>query len=69
MMRKKAKKKKTAMKKTAAAPKKKGTSRGKNEQELNPAGVRKDISLMVEEEAALLARAVIDEGKKGQAGP
>lgn len=69
MMRKKAKKKKTAIKKTAAAPKKKGTPRGKNEQELNPAGVRKDISLMVEEEAALLARAVIDEGKKGQVGP
>ncbi len=69
MMRKKAKKKKTAIKKTAAAPKKKGTPQGKNEQELNPAGVRKDISLMVEEEAALLARAVIDEGKKGQVGP
>jgi hypothetical protein len=49
------------------AAKKKGKATGK--QELNPAEVWKDISLLVEGEAAKMAQAVIDEGKKGQLAP
>jgi len=59
MIKKKAKK--TAAKKTA-----KRKSPSKSKKQLNPAEVRKEISRMVESEATLLARAVIDEGKKGQ---
>jgi len=59
MIKKKAKGKK--IKKTA---KKKSAGKGKNE--FNPAEVRKDIAQMVDSEAATMARAVIDEGKKGQ---
>ena len=44
-------------------------SKGKNKNELNPAEVRKDISQMVKSEAATMAQAVIDEGKKGQLAP
>jgi hypothetical protein len=63
MIKKKAKGK-TAAKKTAR--KKSGS---KNSKEPNPAEVRKDISLMVEEQAAEMTRAVIEEGKKGQLAP
>ena len=63
MIKKKAKSK-AAAKKTA---KKKSLSKGKKE--LNPADVRKDISKMVKSEAATMAQAVIDEGKKGQLAP
>ena len=38
----------------------------KSKKELNPAGVRKNIAQMVECEAAKMAKAVIEEGKKGQ---
>jgi len=34
--------------------------------ELNPSAVRKDIAAKVEAEAGELAKAVIEEGKKGQ---
>jgi hypothetical protein len=63
MIKKKAKSKGT--KKKAA---KKSVSK-KSKKELNPAEVRKDISRMVESEAATMARAAIDEGKKGQLAP
>ncbi len=63
MIKKKAKKK-AAAKKTA-----KKKSGPKKDKQLNPAEVRKDISLMVEEEAATMAHAVIEEGKKGQLAP
>ena len=49
------------------AAKKSGAKKSKKE--LNPAEVRKDISRMVEEEAANMAQAAIDEGKKGQLAP
>jgi len=38
----------------------------KSKIELNPASVRKNIAQMVESQAATMAQAVIDEGKKGQ---
>jgi hypothetical protein len=60
MIKKKAKRA-TATKKTA---KKKSAKKGKKE--TNPAGVRKEVSKMVESEAVEMAQAVIDEGKKGQ---
>lgn len=63
MIKKKARNK-SATKKPA---KKKSLSKGKKE--LNPAEVRKDISQMVKSEAATMAQAVIDEGKKGQLAP
>jgi hypothetical protein len=62
MIKKKAKGKATK-KKTATKAKKSG---GKGTSELNPAEVRKDIAEMVKSEAALMAEAVIGEGKKGQ---
>jgi hypothetical protein len=58
------KKKATNKTSTEKAAKEKSSKKGK--QELNPRGVRKDISQMVESEATVMARAVIDEGKKGQ---
>jgi hypothetical protein len=64
MKKKRAKSKIAASSKTA---KKKGTS--KKQKETHPAEVRKDLSLMVESEAAEMAQAVIEEGKKGQLGP
>ena len=63
MIKKKAKKK-AAAKKSA---KKKGAAKAKKE--LNPAEVRKDIAKMVGTEAAVMAHAVIEEGKKGQLAP
>lgn len=60
MIKKKAKVKTVAKK----AGKKKGAR--KMGKEPNPAEVRKEISLMVESEAAVIAQAMIDEGKKGQ---
>lgn len=51
-----------ATKKKAAKTK----SVGKSKKELNPAEVREDIAQMVKSEAALMAEAVIGEGKKGQ---
>ena len=39
---------------------------GKSKKELNPAEVREGIAQMVKSEAALMAEAVIGEGKKGQ---
>jgi hypothetical protein len=62
MIKKKAKSK-TAAKKIA---KKKGTTKTEKEQELNPAEVRKEVSLMVQQEASTMAQAVIDDAKKGQ---
>jgi hypothetical protein len=64
MMNKKAKKSKPTAKKAA---KKKGASSQKKE--LNPAEVRKDISMLVEVDAKEMAQAVIVEGKKGQLAP
>ena len=61
MIKKKAKKKAAAAKKSAK--KKNGP---KKEKQTHPAEVRKDISLMVEEEATSMAKAVIDAGKAGQ---
>jgi hypothetical protein len=58
--------KKKAPHKTATEKAAKEKSSKKGKQELNPRGVRKDISQMVESEATVMARAVIDEGKKGQ---
>jgi hypothetical protein len=60
MIKKKAKGKRVAKK----SGKKEGAA--KKGKEPNPVGVRKEISLMVESEATVIARAVIDEGKKGQ---
>jgi hypothetical protein len=60
-MTKKKAKSKTATKTEA---KKKSSSNDKNQ--LNPAGVRKDISHMVESVAKVMAQAVIDVGKQGQ---
>jgi hypothetical protein len=51
---------------TAATTAAKKKSSGKGKKELNPADVRKDIAQMVDEQATLMAQAVIDEGKKGQ---
>lgn len=65
MIKKKAKSK-TAAKKTA---KKKGKAKSKKKQELHPAEVRKEVSQMVHQEAAEMAKAVIGEGKKGQLAP
>jgi hypothetical protein len=58
--------KKKAKSKIIQKPKPRNKNAGKGKQELNPAGVRKDISQMVESEATTMAQAVIDEGKKGQ---
>jgi len=41
----------------------------KSKQETNPAEVRKEVSGLVEAEATEMARAVIDEAKKGQLAP
>ncbi|MGO9086548.1 MAG: hypothetical protein ACLQBK_15070 [Candidatus Sulfotelmatobacter sp.] len=60
----KKKKSKAAAKKTA-----KKKSPAKTKQETNPAEVRKEVSKMVEAEAAEMAQAVIDEAKKGQLAP
>ena len=60
MIKKRAKSKSSA--KTAA--KKKHAK--KHKKDLNPAEVRKDIAQMVDSQAATMAQAVIDEGKKGQ---
>jgi hypothetical protein len=62
MTKKKAKAKSRAAAKNTAKKK----SSGKGKKELNPADVRKDIAQMVDEQATLMAQAVIDEGKKGQ---
>ena len=64
MKKKKAKKSKTAAKKTA-----KKSTKATETKELNPAQVLKDISALVEAEAAELAVAVIGEGMKGQLSP
>jgi hypothetical protein len=62
MIKKKGKSKgKAAAKKT---PKKKSAKKGRSN--FNPAEVLKDIAQMVDSEAAMMTRAVIDEGKKGQ---
>lgn len=58
-MTKKKGKRKTATKSANKSAAKKG-------KEPNPAGVRKAISLLVEEHAEKMAEAVINEGKKGQ---
>ena len=60
MIKKKAKSKSSA--KTAA----KKNHAKKDKKDLNPAEVRKDIAQMVDSQAATMAQAVIDEGKKGQ---
>jgi hypothetical protein len=64
-MKKKKAKSKTAAKKTA----KKKSTKATEAKELNPAQVLKDISALVEAEAAELAEAVIGEGMKGQLSP
>jgi hypothetical protein len=61
MIKKKAKK--TAARKIA---KKKVNATTKKEAEAHPAEVRKEVSLMVEEQAATMAQAVINKGKTGQ---
>lgn len=59
--------KKKAKSKTAGKTKtKEKTTRPRSKKELNPAGVRKDISRMVESHAGKMAQAVIDGGEKGQ---
>lgn len=63
-------KKKTAKKSKAAGKKPAKKSKTKTvKKELNPGQVLKDISAMIEEEASLIAAAVIGEGKKGQLSP
>jgi hypothetical protein len=62
MIKKKAKSK-TAAKKTG---KKKGEIKTKKEQEAHPAEVRKEVSQMITEEAAEMAKAVIGDARKGQ---
>jgi len=61
--------KKKARSKAAAKKTAKKKTLSKSKKELNPAEVRKDISQMVKSEAATMAQAVIDEGKKGQLAP
>jgi hypothetical protein len=58
-------KKKAKGKKTAKKTKRRGTRKAASK-ELNPSAVRKDIAAKVKAEAGELAKAVIDEGKKGQ---
>jgi len=58
--------KKKAKSKTVAKRAAKTTSPRRRGKELNPAEVRKDIEQMVDSSAALMVKAVIDEGKKGQ---
>ena len=53
-------------KSTTATGKRKNVGSRKSKKEMNPAEVRKDIAQMVDSEAAKMAQAVIDEGKKGQ---
>jgi hypothetical protein len=67
MTKKKANRKATAKSTAKRTTNKKSSAKGKTE--LNPAEVRKDISKMVQSEAATMAQAVIDEGKKGQLAP
>jgi len=56
--------KRAAKKKNAA---KKAAKKGKrSKKELHPDEVRKDISLMVEAEAAAMAQAALEQGKQGQ---
>jgi hypothetical protein len=64
MTKKKAKSNKPAAKKAA-----KRKPRRKAKKELNPAEVRKNISMLVESQAKLMAAAVIDSGMKGQLAP
>ncbi|HXJ90787.1 MAG TPA: hypothetical protein VMS18_28515 [Candidatus Binatia bacterium] len=64
MKKKTAKKGKAVDKKTAKKSRKKAVKK-----ELNPGQVLKDISLLIEEEASEIAKAVIGEGKKGQLTP
>jgi hypothetical protein len=59
-------KSKTAVKKAAKA---KTSSASKKKNEKNAAEVRQDIAVMVQSEAATMARAVIDLGKTGQLAP
>jgi len=61
------KKKTTKGSKTAKKTAKK--SHGKVKRETNPAEVRKEVAKMVEADAAEMAQAVIEEGKKGQLAP
>jgi hypothetical protein len=63
-MTKKKRKSKTPAKKTA---RKKSPAKAK--QETNPAEVRKEVSKLVAAEAPVMAKAVIDEAKKGQLAP
>jgi hypothetical protein len=58
-------KKKRKSKSIPKTAKKKKNAR-KHKKDLNPAEVRKDIAQMVDLQAATMAQAVIDEGKKGQ---
>jgi hypothetical protein len=61
--------KKAKGKSAAKAKKAKKSSGSKSKKELNPAEVRKEIAQMVDSQAALMAAAVIGEGKKGQLAP
>ncbi len=63
-MKKKKAKSKTAAKKTA-----KKSEPVAEKKELNPAQVRHDISVMIEEQAQEITKAVIAEGRKGQLSP
>lgn len=62
-------KKKKAKSKTVAKKDAKKITKAAETKELNPAQVLKDISALVEAEAAGLAEAVIGEGMKGQLSP
>lgn len=62
-------KKKKAKSKTVAKKDAKKSTKAVETKELNPAQVLKDISALVEAEAAGLAEAVIGEGMKGQLSP
>ncbi len=58
--------KKKAASKTRAKKAGKKTDAKRGKKTLDPVEVRKDIAQMVDWEAAVMVRAVIDEGKKGQ---
>jgi len=63
------KKKTTKKSKTTAKKRAKKKGGAKPKAETNPAEVRKEVSKLVEAEAAGMAKAVIDEAKKGQLAP
>jgi hypothetical protein len=61
--------KKKATTKSTAQKRAKKSAKKKLKKETNPAEVRKQVSRIVEAEATLMTRAVVDEAKKGQLAP